>query len=129
LSQRAYRPLKYGTAKAYCEVLRKTLQSTSDIPNIDPYAGGGPVVATGPNPGQQWFFGVTMSELGTLLSNLAGRPVSDKTGLKGRYDVSYEIELRPPPQADGAPAPVPPDFFSSQISTIVEDQLGLKLKA
>ena len=70
-----------------------------------------------------------MSELGTLLSNLAGRPVLDKTGLKGRYDVSYEIELRPPPQADGTPAPVPPDFFSSQISTIVEDQLGLKLKA
>jgi uncharacterized protein (TIGR03435 family) len=24
---------------------------------------------------------------------------------------------------------VPPDFFSSQISTIVQDQLGLKLKA
>jgi uncharacterized protein (TIGR03435 family) len=90
---------------------------------------GGPIVATGPNPGQQWFFGVTMSQLGTLLSNLAGRPVLDKTGLTGRYDVTYQMELRPPAREDGTSAPVPPDFFSSQISTIVQDQLGLKLKA
>ena len=91
---------------------------------------GNVTVASGPDPGEQWFFGVRMSELGTLLSNLAGRPVLDKTGLKGRYDVSYQIELRPPAQADGPPGPpMPPDFFSSQISTIVEDQLGLKLKA
>lgn len=97
-------------------------------PGAHPLAGG-PIVAVGPNPGQQWFFGVTVSELGTLLSNLAGRPVLDRTGLKGRYNVSYQLELRPPPQTDGTPAPMPPDFFSSQISTIVQDQLGLKLKA
>jgi uncharacterized protein (TIGR03435 family) len=93
---------------------------------------GGVIAASGPNPGQQSFFGVTMSQLGTLLSNLAGRPVLDKTGLKGRYDVSYQIELlSPPPQTDGVVAPPPSpdsDFFRSQISTIVEDQLGLKPK-
>lgn len=90
---------------------------------------GDAVAAPGPNPGEQRFFGVTVSELGTLLSNLAGRPVLDRTNLTGKYDVSYQIELPPPAQADGTPAPVPPDFFSSQISTIVEGQLGLKLKA
>jgi uncharacterized protein (TIGR03435 family) len=90
---------------------------------------GVPIVATGPNPGQQWFFGVTMSQLGTLLSNLAGRPVLDKTGLTAKYDVTYQMELLPPAREDGTRAPVPPDFFSSQISTIVRDQLGLKLKA
>jgi uncharacterized protein (TIGR03435 family) len=92
---------------------------------------GDTVFATGPNPGQQWFFGVTVSQLGTLLSNLAGRPVLDKTGLKGRYDVTYQIELLPPPPppTDSAPPPSPDsDFFRSQISTIVEDQLGLRLK-
>ena len=89
--------------------------------------GGGVIAAS--SPGQQWFFGVTMAELGTLLSNLAGRPVKDKTGLTGKYDVTYRIELRPSPQEDGTPAPVPPDFFSSQISTIVEEQLGLRLNA
>ena len=89
--------------------------------------------APGPNPGQQSFFGVTVSQLGTLLSNLAGRPVLDATGLKGRYDVTYQIELppSPPPAADGSIPPPPSpdaDFFRSQISTIVEGQLGLKLK-
>lgn len=92
---------------------------------------GDAMFAPGPQPGQQWFFGVTVAQLGTLLSNLAGRPVLDKTGLKGRYDVTYEIELPPPPaQTEGvAPPPSPDaDFFRSQISTIVEGQLGLKLK-
>ena len=94
---------------------------------------GDAMFAPGPQPGQQSFFGVTVAELGTLLSNLAGRPVLDGTGLKGRYDVSYQIELPPPPaQTDGVPPPPPSpdsDFFRSQISTIVEGQLGLKLKA
>jgi uncharacterized protein (TIGR03435 family) len=90
---------------------------------------GGTIVATGPNPGQQTLFGVTMPNLGTFLSNLAGRPIHDKTGLTGKYDITYQMELRPPPQEDGSPAPVPPDFFSSQISNIVQDQLGLKLTA
>ncbi len=90
---------------------------------------GGTIVTTGPNPGQQTLLGITMPDLGTFLSTLAGRPIHDKTGLTGKYDITYQIELRPPPQGDGAPAPVPPDFFSSQISNIVQDQLGLQLKA
>lgn len=90
--------------------------------------------APGPTPGQQWFFGVTMAQLGTLLSNLAGRSVLDQTGLKGRYDVTYQIELpTAPAQTDGMAPPPPPspdaDFFRSQISTIVEGQLGLRLKS
>jgi bla regulator protein blaR1 len=97
-------------------------------PNVVTLRSGTFVVA-GPNPGQQTLFGVTMQDLGTFLSNLAGRPIHDKTGLTGKYDITYQIELRPPPQQDGAPAPVPPDFFSSQISNIVQDQLGLQLKA
>ena len=90
---------------------------------------GDTIVATGPNPGQQTLFGVTMPNLGTFLSNLAGRPIHDKTGLTGKYDITYQMELRPPPQEDGSPAPVPPDFFSLQIFSIVQGQLGLKLTA
>lgn len=89
----------------------------------------GTFVVVGPNPGQQTLFGVSMQDLGTFLSVLAGRPIQDKTGLMGRYDVTYQMELRPPPQEDGKPAPVPPDFFNAQISNIVESQLGLKLRA
>ena len=65
-----------------------------------------------------------MPDLGTFLSTLAGRPIRDKTGLTDKYDVSYQLELPPSPQEGGAAAPVAPDFFSSQIFTIVRDQLG-----
>jgi uncharacterized protein (TIGR03435 family) len=86
------------------------------------------IVVLGPNPGQQTLFNVTMPELGTFLSTLAGRPIHDKTGLTGKYDISYQIELRPPPQ-EGADTAVLPDFYSSQIFSIIQDQLGLKLNA
>jgi bla regulator protein BlaR1 len=89
----------------------------------------GTIVTTGPNPGQQTLFGVTMPDLGTFLSTLVGRPIQDKTGLTGRYDITYQMELHSPPQEDGGTAPPPPDFYSSQISTVVQDQLGLKLSA
>ena len=90
---------------------------------------GGTIVTTGSNPGQQTLLGITMPNLGTFLSTLAGRPIHDETGLTGKYDITYQIEQRPPPLEDGAPAPVPPDFFSSQISNIVQNQLGLQLKS
>jgi uncharacterized protein (TIGR03435 family) len=88
----------------------------------------GTIVTTGPNPGQQNVFGITMPDLGTFLSNLAGRPVHDATGLTGEYDVTYQIELAPR-QQDGSGTAVPPDYFSSQIYSIVQDQLGLQLRA
>jgi uncharacterized protein (TIGR03435 family) len=88
----------------------------------------GTIVATGPNPGQQTLFGVTIQDLGTFLSTLAGRPIHDKTGLTGKYDITYELELSPPAQ-EGASMAVSPDFFSSQIFNIVQDQLGLRLRA
>lgn len=55
------------------------------------------IAAAGPHPGQQWLLGVTVSELGTLLSKLADRPVLDKTGLNGKNNATYQIELPPPP--------------------------------
>jgi len=88
----------------------------------------GTIVATGPNPGQQTLFGMTMPDLGTFLSTMAGRPIHDKTGLTGKYDITYELEL-PPPAEEGAGMAVSPDFFSSQIFSIVRDQLGLRLRA
>ncbi len=87
----------------------------------------GTIVATGPNPGQQTLFGMTMPDLGTFLSTMAGRPIHDKTSLTGKYDISYELELPPPAQEGGMAAS--PDFFSSQIFSIVQDQLGLRLRA
>jgi uncharacterized protein (TIGR03435 family) len=89
---------------------------------------GGAIVANGPNPGQQRLFGVTLTGLSSFLSNMAGRPIHDKTGLTGKYDITYELEV-PPPAREGAGMAVSPDFFSSQIFSIVQDQLGLRLRA
>jgi uncharacterized protein (TIGR03435 family) len=47
-------------------------------------------VVRGPHPGQQTLFGVTMPDLGTFLSTLAGRPIRDKTGLTDKYDITYQ---------------------------------------
>jgi uncharacterized protein (TIGR03435 family) len=88
----------------------------------------GTIVAIGPNPGQQTLFGITMPDLGTFLSTMAGRPIHDKTGLTGKYDITYQLEM-PPPQQEGGGVAAPADFFSSQIFTIVQDQLGLRLRA
>lgn len=88
--------------------------------------GGGAIVATGPNPGQQWLFGVTMPYLGEFLSTMAGRPIHDRTGLTGKYDLTYQLEL-PSSSQEGGVAARPPDFFSLQIVYVVQDQLGLKL--
>jgi uncharacterized protein (TIGR03435 family) len=88
----------------------------------------GTIVANGPNPGQQRLFDATMPDLGGFLSNMAGRPIHDKTGLTGKYDITYELEL-PPPAHAGADMAVSPNFFSSQFYTIVQNQLGLRLRA
>ena len=91
---------------------------------VNAIALGGAIVASGTNPGQQMIFGVTMPALGTFLSTLAGRPIQDKTGLTGKYDITYQIELSPPAQ-EGAGMAAPSDL-SSQIFTIVQN-LGLRL--
>jgi uncharacterized protein (TIGR03435 family) len=49
------------------------------------------------------------------------------TGLTGKYDITYEVEL-PQPAQEGAGLSASPDFSNSQIFFVVEDQLGLKLK-
>jgi uncharacterized protein (TIGR03435 family) len=57
--------------------------------------------------GKASFYAAPISALAVVLSNFAGRPVEDKTGLTGRYDMSFrrprpgspstEPELNPPP--------------------------------
>jgi len=111
---------KPSEATALADILQKH-------PNVHTLMSG-TIVAYGPNPGQQMLFGVTMPDLGTFLSIMAGRPIHDKTGLTGKYDITYELEL-PPPAQEGADMAVSPDFFSSQIFGIVQDQLGLRLRA
>ena len=75
----------------------------------------------------------TLEMLTTALANQLGRPVLDRTGLKGTFD--FKLEWAPdtppavglsPPSVDATPAADPngPSIFMA-----LEEQLGLKLVA
>jgi uncharacterized protein (TIGR03435 family) len=65
----------------------------------------------------------SMKDLAALLSKQLGRPVTDATGLQGRYEFTLTW-LTGGPAADGATADVGPD-----LATALQQQLGLKLEA
>ncbi len=69
---------------------------------------------------------ITMPELGFYLANIVGRPVVDRTGLTGKYNVKLESSdlsgqgsLKEPAPNDTAPS----------IFTALQEQLGLKLES
>lgn len=84
----------------------------------------------------------TITPLAVMLGNQLGRPVLDKTGLRGKYD--FELKFAPdskgmalpgpPPSANGAGAGMigPAENVGDSapdIVTAVQQQLGLKLVA
>jgi uncharacterized protein (TIGR03435 family) len=62
----------------------------------------------------------TMEQLARQLSTTSGRPVIDKTGLKGFY--AYTLDWFP---ANRIP---PPELEAPSIFTALQEQLGLKLE-
>lgn len=59
------------------------------------------------------------------LGAAAGRPVTDATGLTGRYSVALTYSTPPPPGSDRAPGGTPD---APEIFTALQEQLGLKLQ-
>ena len=83
---------------------------------------------------------VTMARLTEVLGIAVGRPVVDKTGLKGTYDVMLDFSpegMGPGPKGPGPgegggnPAETPRDSNDSgpTIFTALQEQLGLKLES
>jgi uncharacterized protein (TIGR03435 family) len=76
--------------------------------------------------------GATLDEFSKVLRVVVGRPVIDKTGITGRFDIRVEfsregtdlaaIPLKEPPSA--ADPGGPPSIF-----TALQEQLGLKLES
>jgi uncharacterized protein (TIGR03435 family) len=62
-----------------------------------------------------------------------GRPVIDKTGITGFYDIKLQWtpELGQGQVAPGGsePAPPPPDISGPSIFTAIQEQLGLRLES
>lgn len=78
--------------------------------------------------------GMQLSNLARNLSGPAGRPVFDKTGLTGTYDINLEYAREPNLSASapgespsGSAVVTPADPAGPSILSAVEDQLGLKL--
>jgi uncharacterized protein (TIGR03435 family) len=78
--------------------------------------------------------GVPLEFLASTLSSQLGRPVIDRTGLKGHYD--FKLQWTPDPgQSMGGPpppgveAPPPPDPNGPSIFTAIQEQLGLRLES
>jgi uncharacterized protein (TIGR03435 family) len=77
----------------------------------------------GGNGGGARAIGIPIAQLAPLLSLIVRRPVVDRTGLTGFYD----LELRFSGEGvDGGP---PPDPSAPSIFTALQEQLGLKLEA
>ena len=79
--------------------------------------------------------GVGMDFVAQALSNQLRRPVLDKTGLKGNYDIKLtwtpDAAAQGPlgPLPPGVDAPPPPDPNGPTIFTAVQEQLGLRLES
>jgi uncharacterized protein (TIGR03435 family) len=77
---------------------------------------------------------IPIERLATALSQALQRPVIDKTGLTGAFDVHAEWiadQSTPGLLAPGMPLPAsqPPDSSGSSIFTALQQQLGLKLES
>ena len=73
------------------------------------------------------YFGISMPQLARFVLGDAGRPVEDKTGLTGKYDVTIQRPIPGSVQAGGAQdAAAAADPGPSAAS--VAAQLGLKLE-
>ena len=66
-----------------------------------------------------------------MLPQFVGRPVIDRTGLTGFYDLMLKWTPEPVPSSVGLPpAPLPPaDPNVPDIFTALQEQLGLKLES
>ena len=81
------------------------------------------------NNGQLTISKGTLASLASILSNILGKRVIDKTGLTGEYEMKLKWtpdDFQPPPLRPNGP---PPDANNPSIFTAIQEQLGLKLES
>jgi uncharacterized protein (TIGR03435 family) len=117
----------------------KSHQETRTLPVFDlvvakdgPKFNHAPETATGGTRGGGGQINIskgTVANLASLLSNILGRKVIDRTGLTGDYDMTLRWtpdDYQPPPLKPNGP---PPDPNNPSIFTAVQEQLGLRLES
>lgn len=76
--------------------------------------------------------GTTIAEFAARSLTRIDRPVVDKTGLTGRYDIHLEYSMTGVMYVNGGEAPdvtLPPDPTGTSVFSAVQSQLGLRLTA
>jgi uncharacterized protein (TIGR03435 family) len=113
---------------AYLAAAARGVPPSAPPPGARP---GPPCSLRGNTPGRMAGNSISMGQLASVLSSSGDRPVFDRTGLAGNFDVDLEwtpaLSTQGPPAPGGASVPSagdPPPLF-----TALEDQLGLKLEA
>ena len=105
-------------------------ESTKATVNQPPRNGPPPCSFGGP-PGKLVGTSVTLSMFVNVLSRYVGRPVMDRTALRGSFDL--ELTFDPASTAAGnpgaPPGPTPTDDTVPSIFTALQEQLGLKLES
>jgi uncharacterized protein (TIGR03435 family) len=64
-----------------------------------------------------------MPQLAGFLTNQAGRPVFDKTGIQGDFDLLLDFDVY-----EARNQPAPPDYNKPSLAAALQEQLGLKLE-
>jgi len=86
---------------------------------------GGPPVRTMARVDRK---GESVGDLASFLSNQLGLPVTDATGLSGRYDYTLSFLMEPGGRAAGPASNGPEPEFGISLIDAVREQLGLRLE-
>lgn len=94
-------------------------------------AGQGPPCGFKTPPGRLFANTFTMPAIASLIARHVDRPVIDRTGLTGRFDIELEAaEIEPPPGYEPGPSDLAlPPAAGPSIFIAVREQLGLALEA
>jgi uncharacterized protein (TIGR03435 family) len=93
---------------------------------------GPPPCSFGGGPGRIQGNVVTLAMFGNMLAGTVGRPVIDRTGMSGHFNITLEYALEAgiashvPP---GAPQDAPARSDAPSLFTALQEQLGLKLES
>lgn len=105
-----------------CAALLASFQARKETPPNT--INGRPSCGTQARAGTMMTTSTTMADFVRNLAPMAGRPIVDRTGLTGRYD----LDLSWTPDPAGAPGTTPAvDNDRPALVTAVQEQLGLKL--
>ena len=95
-----------------------------------PTTNGRPTCGTRTTRGNMMTTGVAMSDFARNLAPFAGRPVVDKTGLSGVFDLDLTwTPEQGPAGPEGTQSQTAPSIDGVSLFTAVQEQLGLKLDA